>query len=296
MIKFAKATKKQSRARVALIGPAGSGKTYTSLAIASALGARVGVIDTERGSSSKYSKTERRDGFEFDVVELESFEPATYVEAIHAGEREGFDVIVIDSLSHAWMGKGGALEQVDMAAGKSKSGNSYTAWRSVTPMHNALVDAMLQCRAHLIVTMRTKTEYVLEEDDRGRKVPKKVGLAPVQREGLDYEFDVTGEINLNNDLVIDKTRCPELKGKMFHKAGADLAGILKDWLDDGAAGGPSVFDEILSAFEVAPDVAALASLKERTNAAFKSGALRRDQVDRIVTVSRETEQRLKEAS
>lgn len=250
---FKKATKTQSRLRMALIGPSGSGKTYTSLGIAIHLGSKVAVIDTERGSASKYA-----DQFEFDVLELETFEPNNYVSAIEAAESAGYDVIVVDSLSHAWMGKGGALEQVDLAAKRNK-GNSFAGWRDVTPQHNALVDSMLQCRSHLIVTMRTKTEYVLEENQNGKKQPRKIGLAPVQREGLDYEFDVTGELDHDNNLVIDKTRCPALKGKVFQRAGEDIATVLRQWLSDGApapeakktaqAGPPEWFIDLIFRFE-----------------------------------------------
>jgi len=233
-MKFQKATKRQSRARIALIGPSGSGKTYTALSVASALGSRVAVIDSERGSAAKYS-----DRFAFDVLELDSFSPARYVEAIQVAEREGYEVIVVDSLSHAWMGKDGALEQVDRRAG---SGNSFTAWREVTPMHNALVEALVRCGAHLIATMRAKTEYVLEEHVKnGRKiqVPRKVGLAPVQRDGLEYEFDVTCDLDLDHNLRVSKTRCPALDGEVFERAGPPLAKTILAWLSDGVAVDPA---------------------------------------------------------
>ena len=226
--KISKATKKTARLRLAIIGPSGSGKTYTALAIAQGLGARVMVIDTERGSASKYA-----DRYSFEVGELDTFAPATYVEAIRACEQAGADVIVIDSLSHAWMGAGGALEMVDRAARQSNSRNSFDAWRSVTPHHNALVEAMLQCRAHLIVTMRSKTEYVLEEDSRGKKVPRKVGMAPVQRDGLEYEFDVVAEMSADHVACVTKSRCSDLADAVVEKPGAQMATTLRAWLTDG---------------------------------------------------------------
>ena len=226
--KISKATKKTARLRLAIIGPSGSGKTYTALAIAQGLGARVMVIDTERGSASKYA-----DRYNFEVGELDAFAPATYVEAIRACEQAGADVIVIDSLSHAWMGAGGALEMVDKAARQSNSRNSFDAWRSVTPHHNALVEAMLQCRAHLIVTMRSKTEYVLEEDSRGKKVPRKVGMAPVQRDGLEYEFDVVAEMSADHVACVTKSRCSDLADAVVEKPGAQMAQTLRAWLTDG---------------------------------------------------------------
>lgn len=230
---FKKATRKQAKLRMALIGPSGSGKTYTALAIAHHLvpGGRIAVIDTERGSASKYAGV---DGFEFDVCELDSFHPQKYIEAIRAADEAGYDVLIIDSLSHAWMGKDGALELVDRAAKRMQSPNTWAAWRDVTPLHNALVDAMLQCRMHLIATMRTKTEYVVETNEKGKQVPRKVGLAPIQREGLEYEFDVVADLDLDNNFIVSKTRCKELNGLVVNKAGKEVADILRAWLNDGA--------------------------------------------------------------
>jgi hypothetical protein len=227
---FSTASKKQSRLRLALVGPSGSGKTYTALTLATNLGHKVAVIDTERGSASKYA-----DLFKFDVLELDTFSPDTYVEAIHAAERAGYDVLVIDSLSHAWMGKDGALEQVDRVAKRNQSGNNFMAWRDVTPMHNALVDAMLQSNCHIIGTMRAKTEYVIEENEKGKKVPRKIGMAPVQRDGLEYEFDVVADMDIDNNLIVTKTRCPALAGQAIRKPGKPLADTLKAWLTDGVA-------------------------------------------------------------
>jgi hypothetical protein len=227
---FKKATREQAKGRVAIIGPSGAGKTYTMLLLLQMLGKRIAVIDSERGSASKYAGcTDKTTGvtFDFDVLELESHSPEAYVQAIQLAEREGYDAIGVDSLSHAWMGKDGALEQVDKAAKRSQSGNSFTAWRDVTPKHNALVDALTMCRAHLIVTMRSKTEYVLEEDGRGKKTPRKIGLAPIQRDGLEYEFDVVGDMNHEHDYVISKTRCAVLDGAVIHKPGAQLAEALR---------------------------------------------------------------------
>jgi hypothetical protein len=229
VFQFKKATKQQARLRLALIGSSGSGKTYSALNIGQHLGQSIAVIDTERGSASKYAGL-----FAFDVLELDTFSPLTYVEAIHAAEKGGYEVLVIDSLSHAWMGKEGALEQVDKAAKRSTSNNSYTAWRDVTPMHNALIDAMLGSPCHIIVTMRAKTEYVMEENERGKKVPKKVGMAPVQRDGMEYEFDVVADMNQENDLVVSKSRCPAMTGQIISKPGKQVADLLNAWLSDGA--------------------------------------------------------------
>ena len=230
-LSFQKASKKLSRLRLSLIGVAGSGKTYTALNIAKHLGGPIAVVDTERGSASKYS-----DIFDFDVLELESFSPQNYIDAIQAAEEAGYNVLIIDSLSHAWTGKDGALDQVTRATKRSQSGNTFAAWRDVTPMHNAMVEAMLNARVHIITTMRAKTEYVQEKNEKTGKVTvRKVGLAPVQRDGLEYEFDVVADLDQDNNLIIGKTRCPAVAGMVIPRAGKEIAQKLLSWLSDGGA-------------------------------------------------------------
>jgi DNA replication protein DnaC len=248
MAVFKKATKLQSKLRLALLGPTGSGKTYTALRVAKALGKRVALIDTERGSASKYSSE-----FDFDVLELETFAPATYVEAIRNAEAEGYDVLVIDSLSHAWMGKEGALEQVDKVgkrSGGSSGGNNFAAWREVTPMHNGLVDTILSAKMHVIATMRVKMEYVMEDDGRGKKSVRKVGLQPQQRDSLEYEFDVIADIDQEHNFIVSKTRCRALDGLIVKNAGEDVAAKLLAWLTDGAP----VVDPVAALLDKLPDV------------------------------------------
>jgi hypothetical protein len=230
---FKKATKEQAKLRLALMGVSGSGKTYSALAIASGLGARIALIDTERGSASKYA-----DKFGFDTINLDeafgNFSPRSYVNAIQAATNAGYDVVVIDSLSHAWIGKGGSLEMHEQAIDRQRVKNSYVAWRDVTPDHNALIDAMIQCKAHLIVTMRSKTEYVQDVDEKGNKQVRKIGLAPVQRDGLEYEFDLVAEMD-NAKMRITKSRCPALHDGIFKNPNGQVSDALKTWLTDGIA-------------------------------------------------------------
>src|SRR5690606_31243306 len=158
---------------------------------------------------------------DFDVCELESFSPRAYVDAIHAAAAAGYPVLVIDSLSHAWSGKDGALEQVERRA--SNAAGKFGAWREVTPMHNELVDTILGYPGHVIATMRVKTEYLVEENERGKKTVRKVGLAPVQRDGMEYEFDLVGDMDHAHTLTVTKTRCSALDGKAIRRPGADVA-------------------------------------------------------------------------
>lgn len=222
---FRKAEKSGFKIRLAICGPTGSGKTKSALRIAQAIGGPIGVIDSERKSSLRYA-----DEFDFAVDAFEEdsdFAPLTFVRKIQEGENL-FNVLIVDGISPAWAGKGGALELVDQAVIRGK-GNKFTAWRDVTPQHNALVDAMLACKCHLIVTMRMKMEYVMEDGDRGKKNIKKVGLGIIQRDGIEYEFDVVGEMDQEHHLFFTKTRCSALDGKIFHLPGPEVAAILCEW-------------------------------------------------------------------
>ncbi len=225
---FKKAVKSESKLRLALVGPAGSGKTYTALTLATHLAGNggVAVVDTEHGSASKYA-----DVFEFDVAEMHPpYHPDKYVAAIKEAEQAGYDVIILDSLSHAWSGEGGLLDIVEEISRRMRNPNSFAAWKDATPIHNRLVEAILGAGLHVIITMRAKTEYVIQADEKGRQVPKKVGMAPVQRDGMEYEADIVMEMDIDNNAIVTKSRCPELAGRVFAKPGADVAAILARWL------------------------------------------------------------------
>lgn len=228
---FKTATREKAKLRMAIDGPAGSGKTYTALRIATRLanGGKVAVIDTERGSASKYAGGKP---FHFDTDEPSSFSPRDYVTSIKEAVAEGYAVLVIDSLSHAWNGAGGALEIVDSNSDKFGAG-----WRKVTPMHNALVDAILTAPLHVIVTMRSKMEYVI--DEKTKKISK-VGLKPVQREGMEYEFDVVIDMNDMHVGSVSKSRCSEVADRTYPMPGEELADTLRAWLEDGEDAKPKV--------------------------------------------------------
>lgn len=230
-MQFQKATKQSSRLRLAIAGPSGSGKTFTALGIASVLAehfeSRVALIDTEHGSASKYA-----DRFDFDTLELEApFHPDRYVEAIAAAAQAGYRVLVIDSLSHAWNGTGGLLEIVDQLAAKQRgSGNKFSAWKDATPIQNRMVEALVAAPVHLIATMRSKQDYVMEKDDRGKTSIQKVGLAPVQRDGVEYEFDIFAEMDMEHRMLITKSRAEALADKVVMKPGRRTAEEIATWL------------------------------------------------------------------
>ncbi len=229
---FHKATKEKCKARLALMGPPGSGKTYTAFLTARVLAGKKGkvaVIDTERGSASKYA-----DLFDFDVCELDECSPDNYIKEIEAAEKAKYDVLVIDSMSHEWAGKMGALELKDRATARSRSKNSFTAWMEVTPKHNRFVDTVLGFPGHVIATMRTKTKYVMQKNERGKEEPVNVGLDAIQREGVKYEFDIVGMMDAENVLTIVKTRCPELAQAVIEKPTEAFGKTVLGWCNGGS--------------------------------------------------------------
>lgn len=243
MTMFAPATKEQTRLRLALMGPSGSGKSYTALRFAHLLadGGKIAVVDTENRSASKYVG-ESPDGarWAFDVANMEApYTPKSFVEAIHGAERAGYAVLVIDSMTHMWSGRGGLLDMVDQRASASSSKNSFDAWRACKPHEREFWDAVTACKIHLIVTFRTKTEWVIQENDRGKKVPTKIGTKAEQRDGVEYEFDVALMLDEDNRASPAKTRCPSLTGLSWSKPGREVVDPLKAWLSDGAPPAPT---------------------------------------------------------
>lgn len=268
-----KATKVDTKGRIGLAGPSGSGKTYTSLTIATVLaqGGKICFIDSENRSSEKYA-----DIFEFDILPLEPpYNPATYTAAIEFAEEQGYAVIIVDSLSHAWAGKGGALEMVDSNKSKYR-GNSYAAWRDVTPKHYNLVEAMLQSDAHIIACMRSKQEYVQEKDNNNRVSIKKVGMQPIQREGMEYEFDLFIDMDWDHNAIVSKSRMATLADQVFNKPGEEVAQQILDWLTSGEAERPT---EVIAEAEVASETAAEALSNGHTQAELLALASEKYEMD-----------------
>jgi hypothetical protein len=222
---FKKATKSQSKLRCAIFGVSGSGKTFSALRMATGLGNKIAVIDTERGSASKYA-----DRFEFDVVELSTPAIENYVSTIHAAQKENYDVLIIDSLSHGWQE---LLEQIDKLAKSKFKGNTWSAWSEGTPIQKKLVNAILSFNGHIIATMRSKTEWTLVDTGNDKKKPQRVGLTPEQGKGIEYEFDILMEISQDHIAEIIKDRTGKFQDKIIDKPGEEFGAQLKEWLNDG---------------------------------------------------------------
>lgn len=241
---FQKATKENIKLRMALYGPPGCGKTYTALQLASCLGKRIGLIDTEHGSSRKYGNL-----FNFEVLELGKFGPSQYYNAIESAEESGFDYLIIDSLSHAWYAE---LDSV---------GSDVRNWAKIRPIERQLWDKIISSSCHIIATMRSKIEYEYGATEISGKQKitsvRKIGTAPIQKEGSEYELDICGLLDDQNTLMISKSRCPEISSGIYPKPGKKFAEIVQNWLNDTTS--PSTVAVVPTRDIAIPNVAAPAT-------------------------------------
>ena len=217
---FKKATKAQAKARLLFSGASGSGKTTAALTVAAQLGKKIAFIDTEAGSASLYA-----DRFDFDVLELSPpYSPERFIEAIEAAEGSGYDVVVIDSITHEWSGPGGCLDI------KTKLGDRFQDWAKVTPRHDRFIQSMMRSKCHVIATVRAKQGYSM--DERGKV--QKSGMDPQQRDGIDFEFTVCWNINAQHMAEAQKDRTRLFDGKP-EVITAETGKRLAEWLNAGEA-------------------------------------------------------------
>jgi hypothetical protein len=236
---FTKAVRKQVKLKIALVGMPGAGKTYTALTLATQIGGRVALVDSEEESASLFARR-----FDFDAINFRPpYHPNALINLILAAEAHGYDVLVIDSLSHIWSGKGGMLEIADSV--KASSRDKFAGWAKVKPLQHQLVQTILNAKLHIVCTVRGKPmssdKYVNTEFDT-------LGMVPDLREEMLFEFDFVGAMGKAHDLHIAKSRVdrldevsvvvlPKLAGKRSDAVTYErLAGDLVTWADDGAFG------------------------------------------------------------
>ena len=271
---FKKAERKKAKLKISIIGHSGSGKTLSALLIAKGLGKKIAVVDTENGSASLYSD---REGVpEFDVLDIKPpFETEKYSAAIKGAVEGGYDVIILDSVSHLWSGTGGLLEQKSMI--DRRGGNSYTNWGPVTKKYESFISDILQSDIHIICTVRSKEGVEMQKDERGKSVPVKIGVDPIMRDGFDYEFSLVLEMSHSHEASVRKDRTGLFDGKIF-KPSEEVGTTLMKWLDSGKEPEPvkvevdpnSVTDEevkaLLALIETQEEVKAL---KDKVKGKFK---------------------------
>lgn len=218
-----KSERKQAKIKLAIEGASGSGKTFSSLLLASGLcddWTKIAVIDSENGSADLYAHLGS-----YNVLNLSgNFSPENYIEAIDVCEKAGMEVIIIDSISHAWD------YLLDIHA--NMQGNSFTNWAKITPRQNAFIQRILQSKCHVIATMRTKQDYILSERN-GKMVPEKVGLKATQRDGVDYEFTLVFDVNIRHYATASKDRTNLFMGKPEFVISNQTGVLILDWCNSG---------------------------------------------------------------
>lgn len=241
------------KARALLSGPPGSGKTRTALIVATTLaeGGPILVIDTEKESALTYA-----DDFTFDHLRwAPPYNPRDLAGTlIDAGQQ--YAVVIVDSLSHFWRGEGGTLEIAD---------GKFTGWKDARPAQNDLVEGMLGCQAHLIGCARSKVEHVQEKDERGRHVVRKLGMAIVQSDDMEYELNIAAEIAMDHSMTISKSRTVAVPvGRTFHAGHAeDFAALYRDWLKGGEPPAPAeVVADLVARMNALPEQARKAAKQE----------------------------------
>ena len=226
-----KAEKKRVKLKMAVQGPSGSGKTWGALALAKNMWpeAKVCVIDTENESASLYA-----DRFAFDTIPLgPPFTTARYVECIEAVVKGGYGVLIIDSITPQWDGEGGILRRKEALERANPNANGYALWSRFTPEHEAFKQIILQSPLHVICTMRSKQEYALQPDEKGKLKPVKLGLAPIQRDQLDYEFTLVFDVNLSHNAAVSKDRTGLFDEQAVNLADPKTADAIRGWLESG---------------------------------------------------------------
>jgi hypothetical protein len=271
-----KAKRSATKLRLLLTGPSGSGKTWGALQIAKGLGGKTVVIDTEEGSSDLYDTLH-----DFDVIDLRPpFSPERYIEAITAAEEAGYDVIVVDSVTHCWSGAGGCLELLEDVAKAQFRGNTWSAFSVITPRWRAFVDKLLRSPAHVICSGRSKTETA-QVDDHGKKKVAKLGMKLEARDGLEFEFTcVLDLIHDGHYATVSKDRTGLFAGDP-KPITEDTGRRLAEWLAGAtpAAVPPSpLVAAMQDAIDSATTVAALGKIADRIDLRLSEGKVTADEV------------------
>lgn len=243
---FQRAERKRTFIKLAITGASGSGKTYSALRLARGLGERVALLDTENGSASLYA-----DLYPFDTAPVSPpYTVQRYLQVIEEAARAGYDVLIIDSLTHAWAGEGGLLAEKEALDSHGKQ-NSFANWQQITKKHEALKAAILQAPIHVVATMRSKMEYVVE-DRGGKQTPRKVGMAPIQRDGMEYEFTTVFDLGSDHTAITSKDRTGLFEG-LGHLLTEEHGRRIAEWLASAAPAAPPSPQAVPQPHDPAPE-------------------------------------------
>ena len=227
MTQLRKATRQKAKIRLGISAVSGGGKTYSALLIAYGITKdwdKIALIDTENGSGDLYAHLGS-----YGVLPLQApYTPESYIKAIKACEDAEMEVIIIDSITHEWDGKGGILE-----ISNSMAGNSYTNWAKLTPRHQSFIDSILQSKCHIITTVRRKQDYEMTTNSMGKLVPQKVGLKEVTREGFEYELTLNLELDTTHNATVSKDRTNLFAGQPQFIPSIETGEAIRNWCEMG---------------------------------------------------------------
>lgn len=257
MSQLRKATRQKAKIRLGLSAPSGGGKTYSALLVASGLcggdWSKIAVIDTENNSADLYAHLG-----DYNVLPLSApYTPERYIDAIADCENAGMEVIIIDSISHEWDGKGGCLQIQESLGGK------YQDWAKVTPRHQAFIDRILQCKCHVITTVRRKQDYEMTKEASGKVKVEKVGLKEVTREGFEYELTVNLEMDLRHNATASKDRTGLFMGKPEFTPSYETGRLIAEWCESGASISELLISQLMDV-ETLPQLSALYNANKQT--------------------------------
>lgn len=226
------ATRKKVKLMLGLTGPSGSGKTYSALKLAHGITgdwSKVALADTENRSSEYYADLGPWSIIPFPSTIPQAYHPINWCKLIDETEKDpNIEVLILDSISHEWNGRGGCLEMVDTI------GRGFASWKEVTPLHNKFIDRMRESRLHIIATMRAVSDYVVEANEKGKVAPKKIGLKSNQREGTDYEFGIIFDIEMSHHARASKDRTGLFAERGLFQISETTGQELKLWANSGA--------------------------------------------------------------
>lgn len=276
MANLRKATRQKAKIRLGLSAVSGGGKTFSAILIAKGLTndlSKVVVIDTENNSADLYAHLG-----DYSVLPLSApYTPESYIAAIKECEAAGMEVIIIDSITHEWDGKGGCLQIQEQLGGK------YQDWAKVTPRHQAFIDAILQSKCHVITTVRRKQDYEMNKGSDGKLKVEKAGLKEITREGFEYELTANLELDTRHNATASKDRTGLFMGQPSFVPSEETGKAILAWCESGVAkidNRPAITDVLFKKSKeriIAGDL----TVYQKTIDAFK---MSNEQLDELETV------------
>ena len=247
---------------IGLAGGTGAGKTFSAMRLASGIAGDkpFAVIDTEAGRAKHYA-----DQFRFDHGDMHPpFSPDAFADAITSADKAGYPVIVVDSVSHVWAGDGGVLDwqeaELDRMAGddwKKREAVKMAAWIKPKMSHKAMVQKLLQVRAHLILCFRAEQKIEMVRGDNGKMqiIAKQSltgldGWIPVCEKNLPFELTASFLLLAQNPGIPMPIKLQEQHKALFpdgkpidEAAGKRIAA----WAAGGVAPAPTDYTATLNA-------------------------------------------------